>query len=123
MQCDTSVGDFDQLYVRYRTVVVNSGLMGQFDCFGQVRERSIISASNVFLRDRMSTHLHPLSDTKNVEIHVVKYNEDQTNVVTDRASLPHYLQGLVAGRGSFVNEAISQRNHLTETLNDSLPSF
>ena len=71
----------------------------------------------------MSTHLHPLSDTKDVEIHVVKYNEDQTNMVTDRASAPHYLQGLVTGKGSFVNEAISQRDQLAETLNDSLPSF
>jgi hypothetical protein len=71
----------------------------------------------------MPTHLHPLSDAKNVEIHVVKYNEDQTNVVTNRAGLPHYLQGLAAGKGRFVNEAISQCNQLAETLNDSLPGF
>jgi hypothetical protein len=53
----------------------------------------------------------------------VKYNEDQTNVATNRAGLPHYLQGLAAGKGRFVNEAISQCNQLAETLNDSLPGF
>jgi hypothetical protein len=48
---DMSVRDFDQLYVRRRTVVVNRGLMGSLYGFGQVRKRSIVSAPNIPVGD------------------------------------------------------------------------
>jgi hypothetical protein len=85
---DMPFGDFDQLYVRYRTVVINCSLMGSFYGFGQVRERSIISAANILLGDRVPAHPYAFLNTKNVEFHTVKHNENEAYLIAGGARLP-----------------------------------
>jgi hypothetical protein len=80
--------------------------MGRFYSFGQVRKRSIVSAPNIPLGDGVSAHPYAFSNTKNVEFHAVKHNENEAHLIAGGARSPHYLQGLAAGKSCFVDEVL-----------------
>ncbi len=89
---DISARDFDQFQVLRRAVVVNSHLVGNCDGLRQIGERPVISAPDILLRDRVASHPNPFPDTKDVELNVVKHDENQTNMIAGVARPAHHRQ-------------------------------
>jgi hypothetical protein len=70
----------------------------------------------------IGAHPYAFSNTKNVEFHAVKYNENEAHLIASGARSPYYPQGLAAGKSCFVDEVLPLCDQFVETNDDLLSS-